>query len=116
MLSLGTVRINSVDGLNGPASKTAIEELKEASRGSWRFCQANYKEVGVARGRKRTNDQVPQFQQTASVVENAGYVVWKDGDIVVFYFNDLERTPTAPVMAPSQHSIQFIHGLSKISR
>lgn len=50
------------------------------------------------------------------MVDNDGYVVWKDRKVVVFYCNDLDGTPSAPVIAPCDHLIKYLYGLTNIRR
>lgn len=82
---LGTVRMNNIDGVNIPAVHTADDELEEAPRGSWSLFQMYQKHIVSGTMRKRVRQQ-PKYCDTApSVLDNAGYVVWKDLKDVVFY-------------------------------
>jgi hypothetical protein len=46
----------------------------------------------------------------------AGYIVFKNAKVVVFYTNDLLENPPEPILRGSdERAIKCIHGLAKIS-
>ena len=51
------------------------------------------------------------------VAEKAGYIVWKDKKIVIFYTNDLASSPSVPILDGSEKEAQSaVHGLSILTR
>jgi hypothetical protein len=49
------------------------------------------------------------------VCKNAGYLVWKDKKMVIFYSNNLALTPLEGVHGNEcSHSVRALHGLSKL--
>ena len=49
------------------------------------------------------------------VAGKAGYIVFKDSKVGIFYSNDLQSTPSAPTLdANNEEAIKCIHGLAKI--
>ena len=51
------------------------------------------------------------------VAENAGYIVWKDKKIVIFYTNDLASSPSVPILDGSEPEARSaVHGLAILSR
>lgn len=111
---LGTVWTNNFNGINRHALKTAIEGLKEAPRGAWRLFQAFNKASDNNSTRRRSKQNLTHAHDSPSPIEND--VVWKDLCTVVFYCNNLDGKPTAPVMASCKTSIKCVHGLTNIRR
>jgi hypothetical protein len=51
------------------------------------------------------------------VAECAGYVVFKDSKVLVFYSNDLALTPTEPILsAQNESAVEAVRGLAVIKR
>lgn len=99
---LGTVRFTNVDGINRPALKEAIEDLKHAPRGEWRLVQVFEKCQGAT--------------QTVEAAQNAGFIVFKDRCVVTLYTNDLLDTPTLRIHKPDDHAVHCVHGLAPLQR
>jgi CDP-diacylglycerol pyrophosphatase len=47
----------------------------------------------AAKKKKPANQRAKLVAPTELVAENAGYIVWKDSKLVVFYTNNLASTP-----------------------
>jgi hypothetical protein len=93
---LGTVKLLNTDGRNKVTIETAKSEIKEGTRGSWRLTQV--------------------FNKDGNIAENAGYIVFKDRAIVVFYTNDLASTPIELINSPNNTSIECVKGLAPLKR
>ena len=51
------------------------------------------------------------------VTEKAGYIVWKDKKIIIFYTNDLASSPSIPIIDGSTPEARSaVHGLAILSR
>jgi hypothetical protein len=51
-----------------------------------------------------------------SIAEKAGYIVFKDSKVVIFYSNDLMENPPEPMLpGTDDRAVQCISGLAKIS-
>ena len=51
------------------------------------------------------------------VARNAGYIVYKDSKIVIFYTNDLAQTPSKPILySTDAEAVTCVHGLAKLKR
>jgi len=49
------------------------------------------------------------------VAENAGYIVYHDSKVVIFYSNDLDGTPSAPILnQDSEEAIKCVRGLAPL--
>ncbi len=123
---IGTVRFSNVDATNRHYLKTAIEQLKESPRGSWLLVHA-YDKVGnydqLQRQHASLQRRLPKNQRTPfippmnKVAEYAGYVIFKDSKVVVFYSNDLALTPTEPILSTQNESaIEAVRDLAVIKR
>ena len=93
---LGTVKLLNTDGRNKAVIEIAKSEIKDAERGSWRLTQV--------------------FNKDGSVAQNAGYIVFKDRAVVVFYTNDLASTPIELINSPNDTSIACVRGLAPLKR
>lgn len=128
MRILGTVRLSYVDSVNKPNVLKAAAQLKNASRGSWCLVRA-YDAVS----KKETNDmkkkhkaamnklpraqQVPFKAPSPTVSEKAGFILFMDNKLVIFYTNDLAHTPTEDILnATSESCIAAVRGLVGVRR
>ena len=51
------------------------------------------------------------------MADNAGYIVWKDSKVVVFYTTDLAATPTRPLIdGTDAEAIMCVNGLAALGR
>ena len=91
---IGTVKFSNVDGTNREHLKDTINEMKDAERGTWKLLQVYDKHVDLDKLRKEHSNEMkklPKKERTrfipppGNVAENAGFVVWKDSKVVVFY-------------------------------
>ena len=54
---------------------------------------------------------------TTIVAENAGYIVFKDKKVVVFYTNDLASTPSKPILfGEDEEAVKAVDGVGYIFR
>jgi hypothetical protein len=52
-----------------------------------------------------------------SIAEKAGYIVFKDSKVVLFYTNNLMENPLEPILwGTDDRAVQRVGGLAKISR
>ena len=115
-----------MDATNRYHLSKAIESMKDASRGSWCLVQAFNKHPNErlrnqhqaqqrrSSGTNQANTFVPPLDDAAN---KAGYLVFKDSKVVVFYTNDLLENPPEPILQGSdERAVKCVHGLAKISR
>jgi hypothetical protein len=53
---------------------------------------------------------------SSTVAENTGFVVFKDHKVVTFYCNDLAATPSSLNMEVNEESVYCVHGLATLDR
>lgn len=138
---VGTMRLNYVDGGSRVSMQKAIASLKIADRNHWILVHARHRVSSAStstmgRGRSRgssgslrvrsqvslplknrgcSSDNREQSEWTVSPL--AGYVIWKDRKVVVFYTNDLATTPTRDVIpGDDSETLADLHGLVPIRR
>ena len=99
---IGTVRFNNVDSVNRRHLKEAMTMMSSKSRGSWLLVQSF--------------DKPTERHQPAQVAKNAGFIVFKDRNVVVFYTNDLATTPSSPIEEPTEETIRCVRGLAPLKR
>ncbi|ETL77356.1 hypothetical protein L917_21703, partial [Phytophthora nicotianae] len=122
---LGTVRLNLVDKWNKPAVKASIERVDASERGSWELVAAVGLEPGWKEKQKKhqaSQRRLPKAQRTTYEpvivqAEKAGYVIYKDRKVVIFYTNDLKATPSQPTLpSTSPEAVLCCHGTYPIQR
>lgn len=100
---IGTVRGNFIGKDNSQNVKRAVERLSNAARGSWELVRA-YDPPLTPNG-------------TKTVADCAGFIVFKDSKVVVFYSNDLASTPSQDFLtSDDQEAIDCCHGLACCQR
>jgi len=122
----GTVKFTNVDSINRAHLTEAISLMKDATRGSWKLVQAydkipdldKLRRKHIAAEKKKPASQRTQFvPPTELVAENAGYIVWKDSKLVVFYTNDLASTPSRPILdGTSDEAISCVRGVAPVKQ
>ena len=125
-LVIGTVKFTNVDGSNRHQLKKAIQELADLPRGQWKLVRAynkveNLKTLQQAHAREQSKkpkaQRVPFVYPEDSVAEKAGYIVWKDSKVVVFYTNDLASTPPSAILdGTDEDAIFCVNGLAELER
>lgn len=123
---IGTVKSTFIDAVNRIHVYPAIAEMKNACRGSWVLVRAYHKPSNfdnLRRLHQRNQANVPACSRipyqipSDCIAEKAGFIVFKDSKVVLFYTNDLYQTPTkATLHQDSQEAIQCVNGLAKLSR
>ena len=123
---IGTVKFTNVDATNRFFLTQAIQQLKDADRGSWKLVCAYDKADNLDElRRKHTNvmRKKPAKQRTPfvpprnKVADKAAYIVWKDKKIVIFYTNYLTFTLAEPILdGGSEGAIKIVHGLAQLGR
>jgi hypothetical protein len=100
---IGTVRGNFLGIYNAANVKAAMQRLANAPRGSWILVRA-YDPPTTRNGEK-------------TVADSAGFIVFKDSKVCVFYSNDLAFTPSQDFLEmESQEAINCCHGLATCER
>ena len=100
--------------------------LKESPRGSWLLICA-YDEVpdleklqrkhAAEQKKKKKAKRTPFVLPLDLVADNAGYIIWKDSKLVLFYTNDLESTPSVSILdGKSNEAISCVRGLAPLKR
>ena len=123
---IGTVKFTNVDGTNRPHLRKAIEEMKDDERGSWQLLRVYNKHPDLGKLKRELvskMNRLPKSSRTKFVLpkgeqaENAGYIVWKDSKVVVFYCNCFKTTPPKEVSNQDDlHAIHAVHDLGIIQR
>ncbi|POM68374.1 Hypothetical protein PHPALM_15472 [Phytophthora palmivora] len=121
MRMLGTVRIP----LQGKGDTIGLDSAKArvaaAERGSWELIAAIDVPVGWEKLQEKHNreqQKLPAHLRTPykppmSIAENAGYVVYRDKNTVVFYTNDLAGTMAEPMLpGTSTEAVRLCRGLA----
>ena len=117
---IGTIKFNTVNGINRPGLKTAYAKLEKAARGSWCLVRAYNTNKSIENIRKK--QRALFFPGDDSIAKDSGYIVMKDSKIVTFYTNDLSKTPPAHVcgygssLSEMNLAIVAVNGVGKISR
>lgn len=116
----GTVKFTNVDGTNQPNLTQGISMLKDVPRGSWNLVCAHDKILNsevLRKAHASEHRRKPPGERTAFLVptelavENAGYIVWKDTKIVIFYTNNLCHTPSRAFLdMDDAEAIDCVHG------
>ena len=101
-----------------------MTQLKDAPRGTWVLCRAYDAMDDLERLRRRhaaeqrkkpVARRTPFEAPTELIAEKAGYIVWKDSKLVVFYTNNLAKTPSKPILdGLSKEAIECVHGLAAV--
>jgi len=124
---IGTVKFTNVDGTNRYYLSKAIELMKDQSRGSWALVQAynkhpNYDQLrsqhaSQQRRVRSASDRAAFVPPLDSNADRAGFIVFKDSKVVLFYSNDLCENPEEPILlGTDERAIRCVGGLAKISR
>lgn len=125
MHTIGTVRTNLIDKWNKPAVEDSIRRVAEAERGTWELVAAVNPEAGWKKKeadhqkaqKKRPAARQTAYQPSLSFANRAGYVVYKDRKVVIFYSNDLHATPSVRTLpGTSDEAVACCHGLYPIQR
>jgi hypothetical protein len=123
---IGTVRENNV----AASSKKAVEHSKArvsaGPRGSWELIAIPEIESGYAQRKKEHSNLQRTLSKSARTTypapktvfaPHAGFIVFMDKKIVIFYTNDLCETPTKLTMQPTDPgAVECVHGLFPIKR
>ncbi|KAF4132759.1 Transposase IS4 [Phytophthora infestans] len=122
---IGTCRLNYVDSLSRSSVEAAVLALQHAERGSWKLVAA-MEAVGDVKAaekeHKRREKGLKKAQKTPFVPPqqrsaNAGYIVFRDKRVVIFYTNDLTATPSINVQDGSSREAQMCcNGMGFIKR
>jgi hypothetical protein len=100
---IGTIKMTYLTNVNRKAMKMAIDEMKNATRGSWVLLQV------LVEKEDRTEEP--------TVMKRAGIIVFKDKRPVSFFTNDLRNTPTKRVMVGTdKEAIKCVRGLATMKR
>ena len=121
---IGTIKLSNVDGVNMQRLQNAKKTIEDMPRGSWVLLQCltvqknkptkatKYKKNKTTSTRKEKDKR-----ESLVVAPNAGYIVYKDSKIVIFYTNDLAQTPSKPILYSTEaEAVTCVHGLAKMKR
>jgi hypothetical protein len=109
---IGTIRMKTVDCTNRFHLFKAIDMIDRLPRGSWALVRAydqsedlsrlqrEHQQLNRDRSKGERTEFVPPFDRIA---DSAGYIVFKDAKVVVFYTNDLKGTPSSPILEGSSN-------------
>lgn len=123
---IGTVRFSNVDCTNRYFLQKAIEDIDGKPRGSWCLVRAYDEHPELSKLQRQHQNRNKDKGQTEKqkfipptdlVASNAGYIVFKDSKVVIFYTNDLAGTPDHAIMDGTlTETAMLCHGVSKIHR
>ena len=124
---IGTVKFTNIDSTNRRYVAEGVTKLKDCARGSWSVIRAHDKHPDLDKLRRRHDAEQKKKKRKKSrtqfvppcdlVVENAGYIVWRDTKVVIFYTNDLAGTPSEPILdGGTDEAIALVRGLSPLKR
>ncbi|KAG6944004.1 hypothetical protein JG688_00017320 [Phytophthora aleatoria] len=107
---LGTMHENNVDSESKKLVAASIARVEAQPRGSWEL-------VAILEGEPRYIQRKKDHSREMVFAPNAGYIVFKDKKVVLFYTNDLRGTPDELVMGQNDpRAIDCVHGLFPIKR
>ena len=122
---LGTMRFNYVDKWSKSIIKESIKRVSNADRGTWELITAvdvtpeyeqSYETYQRQINRLPIAHRSP-FPLEPPLSENAGYIIFKDKKTVIFYTNDLAKTPSSRVLSGDNAEAQVCcQGLVPIKR
>ena len=122
----GTQKFNLIDATNRTYVKKAMSMVEKLERGSWALVRAYDKVDDLDKLRREhnklqknlpSNERKPFTPPTSQVADKAGYIIFKDKKIVIFYTNDLACTPSKPILlGKSEEAIKAVNGLGKLYR
>ena len=124
---LGTVRPNLIDATNRVLVMKALEMAKSKERGQWILVSAYDKHEDVQKLKKQhvaaqkkiknPKERVP-FKPTHGLkAEYAGYIIFIDKKPVIFYTNDLKKTPPEDIMhGEDERAQECVHGVCTVHR
>jgi len=132
----GTVKLNLVNKVNSYSVKKAMELLADKPCSTWAYARAydnepESKATGSKRKRKGTGGNAPKKCKTTKSksekvaeapkeptknIKNAGYVLYKDSKVVIFYSHDLDGTfPKWYGLGTNDaQAIHCVHGLAPL--
>ncbi|RLN49201.1 hypothetical protein BBJ28_00014775, partial [Nothophytophthora sp. Chile5] len=122
---LGTVRMDLVDRWNKPELKEAFKRVHARQRGAWELVGAvdpdpeweKRQQEHRQEQSKLPPQQRTKFKPQLMASPNAGFIVFLDKQVVVFYTNDLAKTPRARVLTDdSDEAAVCCHGLYPLQR
>ena len=123
---IGIIKFTNVDATNRKFLSEAMLSMKDAERGSWCLVRAydkvhNLEELRkkhlVTERKKKSRDRKQFDPPTELVSENARYIIWKGSKLVIFYTNDLAKTPSQPILpSTSEEAIFCVQGIAPMQR
>ena len=123
---IGTVKITNAVSTNHFYLTEAIKQLKDADRCAWKLVRAYDKVENLERLKRQHASamrKLPVRERTVfvapkdKIVENAGYIVWKDKNFFFFNTNDLTCIPSGPILdGMSEEAIKSVGDLAALSR
>lgn len=122
---LGTARLDWAGRLNRDALADSVKRVAQMPRGSWELIAAVDSHVDSKKERDahvRRQKKLPAHLRTAyappiQFSDRAGFVVFLDKQPVIFYTNDLSRTPSARVLGgETSEAIDCCNGLYPLRR
>ena len=122
---LGTVRLSYVDALLKPLMKEKVEEMSSATQGSWLLIKCyQYHQDHQKLKKAHQNTQKKVFKEKKKPFEpslvpspKAGYLIFKDKKLDIFYCSCLNGTMTNDIMDKTfEEAIQLVYSLSPLRR
>ncbi len=126
----GTVRLNFVDEVNKVNVIEGIEMMKKAERGDWvlvpafNFEQNHEKEKNAfLKEQKKKKTRRKYEPKMGDQVDNAGFILFMDSKLCIFYSNDLASTPSQQNVCSRhsdedaiKHAWKCMHGKAPLRR
>jgi hypothetical protein len=123
---IGTIRMSLVDLTNWYWLEQAVDLISKKDRGSWCLVRAYDEHPELAKLQRQhqagmrglPNHQKEKFIPPCdNISPDSGYIVFKDDKVVIFCTNDLNGTPSNPILEDSdEEAIKHCRGLCKLYR
>jgi hypothetical protein len=117
-------KFTNVDASNRTYLSPTIEAMKDAECGFWKLVCAfdiaddidkQRRQHAAMQKKKPKTERTPFIPMHEKVHPKAGYIVWKDSNVVIFYTNDLAATPSQNVVVGTdQEAIDCVSGLGTL--
>jgi len=116
LLLCGTVKMTNLDSENRTNIREGLSFLAGKERYTFCIVQAKRTDDQQANRNKRRR-RANQQPQGSTIVENAGFVIWKDKKGVTFFTNDLTATPSTLFLSgESAEAKRLVRGMLPVQR
>ena len=116
---IGTIKYNLVDSTNRLHLAKAMRMVEVQERGVWCLVRCynpvddleKLKREWVKQEKKKPEKKRKKIiAPTRNIAEDCGFLLWKDNKLVVFYTNDLHKTPSKHIL-DSRVKVEYDEGM-----